>query len=426
MGDAAAGPRMSAVKPAAATAFWFRRISLQERRTFWGCFAGWALDAMDFMLFPLAIPALMATWSLSRVQAGELSSVTLVVSALGGWLAGVLCDRIGRVRTLQLTVLWFAVFTFLSGLAQNYGQFFACRALMGLGFGGEWAAGAVLMGETIRAEYRGRAVGTVQSGWAIGWGAATLLGTLCLTLLPQELAWRAMFMTGLLPALLVFYLRRRVQEPELYHQRSADGPAAASGFLKIFKPPLLRTTLLAALLSTGAQGGYYALTIWLPTFLKTERHLSVLDSGRYLAVIICGAFAGYLAGAHLSDRIGRRRLFYGFAAAAIVVVLVYTRSAIGNSAMLVLGFPLGFCASGYLSGVGPFLTELFPTAVRGSGQGFCYNFGRGIGALFPALVGTLGASLPLGTAIAVFAVGAYALMFVAALLLPETAGRELR
>lgn len=392
-----------------------------ERRAFRGCFAGWALDALDVTLYTFAIPALMAAWGLSRAALGDLASLTLLSSALGGWLAGVLCDRIGRVRTLQLTVLWFSAFTFLCGLAQGWGQFQACRVLMGLGFGGEWAAGAVLMGETIAPRYRGRAVGTVQSAWAVGWGAAALLATFLQLALPPALAWRAMFLAGLLPALLVVYLRRQVEEPQAWLRRRG---APAGRFLDIFRPPLLRTTVLAALLTSGAQGGYYALTTWLPTFLKTERQLSVLDSGLYLGVIIAGAFAGYLAGAHLADRIGRRRLFGVFALAAILVVLAYTHAAIDNRLMLLLGFPLGFCASGYYSGVGPFLTELFPTAVRGSGQGFCYNFGRGVGALFPALVGHL-AGLPLGQAIALFAVMAYALMFAAALLLPETVGREL-
>jgi MFS family permease len=408
--------------------YWLWQIDAQERRTFWACCAGWGLDALDFMLFPLAVPALMAAWDISRGQIGQLGSATLLLSALGGWLAGLLCDRIGRVRTLQLSVLWFAVFTFASGLTRSYGEFFACRALMGLGFGGEWAAGAVLMGETIRAEFRGRAVGTVQSAWALGWGAAVLIATACMTWLPAALAWRAMFLLGLLPALLVLYLRRRVPEPALYLRRKAAAQIGSeqAGILGIFQPPLLRTTVLAALLACGAQGGYYALAVWLPSFLRGERQLSVLDSGLYLAVIIAGAFAGYLLGAHLSDCIGRRRVFYSFSAAAVVVVLAYTHAPLGNGIMLLLGFPLGFCSSGYFSALGPFLTELYPTALRGSGQGFCYNFGRGIGALFPALVGTLGATLPLCTAIAGFAAGAYALMFVAALLLPETAGRELQ
>ena len=181
--------------------------------------------------------------------------------------------------------------------------------------------------------------------------------------------------------------------------------------------------MLAALLTTGAQGGYYAITTWLPTYLKTVRQLSVLNTSGYLAVIIVGSFIGYLVSAHLADRIGRRNTFFLFAVCCFVTVLAYTQFPIDDRTMLALGFPLGFFASGIFSGMGAFLTELFPTRVRGSAQGFTYNFGRGIGALFPSLVGWLGATMPLGQAIGLFAAAAYAVLFLAALLLPETRGR---
>ncbi len=184
-------------------------------------------------------------------------------------------------------------------------------------------------------------------------------------------------------------------------------------------------TILASLLGTGAQGGYYAVTTWLPTFLRTERGLTVVGSTGYLAFLISGSFAGYLVGAWLADRIGRRNLFIIFAIGATVLVVAYTQLPISNEVMWLLGFPLGFFASGYFSGMGAFLTELFPTRLRGSGQGFAYNFGRGIGALFPTLVGYLAKTLPLSQAIAIFAVIAYGLLLIAALLLPETRGKVL-
>jgi fucose permease len=179
------------------------------------------------------------------------------------------------------------------------------------------------------------------------------------------------------------------------------------------------------LLCMGAQGGYYAISTWLPQFLRTARGLTILNSTPYLVVLIAGSFVGYLVGAWMVDRIGRRPTFMIYSVGAVAVVLAYTQLAIGNSAMLVLGFPLGFFSSGYFSGIGPLLTELFPTPVRGSGQGFCYSFGRGIGALFPALVGYLSQSMSLANAMGLFAVAAYGLLFVAALLLPETRGRAL-
>jgi MFS family permease len=151
----------------------------------------------------------------------------------------------------------------------------------------------------------------------------------------------------------------------------------------------------------------------------------VLDSAGYLAVLIAGAFCGYLAGGVLADRIGRRMTFLVFAVCAATVAVTYTTVAFGNAVMLVLGFPLGFFASGVFSAMGAFFTENFPTRVRGVGQGFTYNVGRAAGALFPALVGILSAQMTLGRAIGLFAGIAYGTMAVAAFLLPETKGKVL-
>ena len=403
----------------------FRDMTPPERKTFWACFFGWALDAMDFMIYPLVIGTIIAMWQVDRGAAGLAVTVTLLFSAFGGWVAGYLSDRVGRVRTLQITIIWFSVFTLLCALAQNFNQLIVLRALLGLGFGGEWAAGAILIGETIRPAYRGRAVGSVQSGWAFGWGIAVLLQAATFSLAPPETAWRIMFALGAVPALLVFFLRRHVAEPDIAARARANTTGERPSIWEIFAPGILGTTVLAAMLGTGAQGGYYAVTTWLPTYLRVDRGLTVVGSTSYLAVLIAGSFAGYIVGAWLADRIGRRKLFISFAILASLLVLAYTELPLSNGVMLVLGFPLGFCASAYFSGMGAFFTELFPTRLRGSGQGFAYNFGRGIGALFPTLVGYLSASLSLATAIAIFAILAYGLMLVAALLLPETRGRVL-
>jgi MFS family permease len=404
---------------------WISDLGARERRAFTACVGGWALDAMDVQLYSFAIPALIATWGITRTQAGALGTAALLVSAAGGWLAGWFADRFGRVLTLQIAILWFAAFTFLSGLAQNFNQLFAARAIMGLGFGGEWAAGAVLLGEVIRAQHRGKALGVMQAGWALGWGTAALLYAFFFSILPPQTAWRALFLVGIVPALLVFWVRRYVEEPPVYLE--ARALLAAHGerpsLLEIFRPPLLRVTVLGGLMGTGAQGGYYAVTTWLPTFLRNEQKLSVLDSAGYLAVSIAGAFFGYLSGGFLADRIGRRLTFLFFAIGAGTVAVIYTMIPFGDTAMLVLGFPLGFFASGVFSAMGPFYTEHFPTRVRGIGQGFAYNVGRAIGALFPTLVGST--HLPLGEAIGLFAGLAYSTMAIAAFLLPETRGKVL-
>jgi MFS family permease len=405
----------------------YRDMDLAERRTFWACAAGWALDGMDFMIYPLVIGTIIALWKVDAGMAGLAGTVTLLSSAVGGWLGGYLADRIGRVKTLQFTILWFSFFSLVCAVAQNFDQLLLARAVLGLGFGGEWAAGAVLMGEAIRPQYRGRAVGSVQSGWAVGWGLAVLAQAILFSALPAETAWRWMFVIGALPALLVFYLRRYVTEPEIAAATRAKQAQAGDQppLWEIFSGPILKTTILASLMATGMQGGYYAVTFWVPRFLTTERKLSVVTSTSYLSALIIGSFIGYLVGAWLADRIGRRNLFLIFSIGAIAVVLLYTQLPLTNEVLWMLGFPLGFFASGYFSGMGAFLTELYPTRLRGSGQGFCYNFGRGIGALFPYLVGALSTTTTLANAIAMFAVAAYGVFFLAAFALPETRGRVL-
>jgi MFS family permease len=403
---------------------WWRQLTSQERTAMIAAGGGWSVDAFDFMIYSFAIPALMAAWGMTRAEAGLIATSTLLFSAAGGWIAGALSDRVGRVRMLQITIAWFACFTFLSGFSHSFAQLVALRSLQGLGFGGEWAVGAALVGEVIRPQHRGRAVGTVQSGWALGWGLAAILYAVYFSLLPADLAWRALFWTGSLPALLILYVRRRVREPQRPEAARAEAGRSRQ-FLAIFAPRLLGTTVLASLMATGMQGGYYAVTTWLPTYLKTVRGLSIVDTGAYLVVIVAGSFTGYLTAAWLSDRLGRRACFILFAIGSVLIAVTYTLVPIGNTLMLLLGFPLGFFVSGNFSGVGAFFAELFPGSVRGSGMGFAYNFGRGVGALFPALVGFLSARLSLGTAIGSFASLAYLLVLATVIALPETRGRAL-
>lgn len=409
---------------------WLRAMTGDQLRAFISTFLGWGLDGMDVQIYSFVIPALITLWGISKGQAGLLATVTLLASALGGWVAGMLADRLGRVRLLMITVGWYALFTFLSGFTNSFEQLLVTRTLQGFGFGGEWAAGAVLMGEFATPRNRGKTLGSVQSGWAVGWGVAALAATIIFAILPKSEGWRIMFWIGILPAFLTIFIRRFVKEPEVYSESRdlttrSEGAAVSQNPLEIFQGNLRGTVVLTALLTTGMQGGYYAITTFLPTYLQTVRHLSVLKTGGYLFVIILGSFIGYIVAGYLADLAGRKRTFLWYAIGSAVVVILYAYAPINNTAMLFLGFPLGFFASGIFSGVGPYLTELFPTRVRGSGQGFTYNFGRGMGALFPPLVGFLSGSLGLGTAIAIYATAAYVLVIIVLFFLPETRGKEL-
>ncbi|WP_329123009.1 MFS transporter [Streptomyces sp. NBC_01353] len=403
---------------------WLRALGPRGRRAFGGAFGGYALDSYDFFTLPLSMVAIAAYFSLDKGQTGLLTTVTLVVSAIGGALAGILADRIGRVKALMITVITYALFTVLCGFAPNYETLLLFRALQGLGFGGEWAVGAILVAEYASAKHRGRTLGGVQSAWAAGWALAVIVYTLVFQFVDADIAWRVMFWTGALPALLVVYVRRNVEDaPQAAEIRRTS--AERGSFTAIFKGPLLRTTLFAVLLSTGVQGGYYTLATWVPTFLKTERGLTVVGTGGYLTFLISGAFIGYLTGGYLTDRLGRKKNIAIFAALSALSVLAYTNIPSGaNTLLLVLGFPLGFCMSAIFSGFGSFLAELYPTAVRGTGQGFTYNTGRAVGAVFPTLVGFLAESWGVGGALVFGAVG-YGLAVLALLGLPETRGKEL-
>jgi MFS family permease len=397
---------------------WLEHTSPRERRTLLAGFLGYAVDGFDFMIYTFVIPTLITVLGMTRAQAGYLATAALVTSAAGGWAAGILADRYGRVRMLQITVLWFAAFTCVCGFARSYPELLTARALQGFGIGGEWSVGSVLVAETVAARYRGRAAGLVQSSWAVGWAGAALAYALVYAWAPPALAWKILFWLGIAPAFLVLYVRRQVVESRVPVARRVDP-------LDIFRPPLLRTTALCSLLCTGLLGGYYSVTTWLPTYLATERHLSVGGTSTYLLVLIGGSFTGYLTSAWFSDAVGRRRGFMVFALGGMLLISTYTHLAASDAVMLLLGFPLGFFISGIFSGTGALLTELFPDAVRGSGQGFCYNIGRALGAVCPALIGAASGRGSLGAAIAGVTVAAYVLVIAAAWALPETRGRVL-
>ncbi|WP_326724435.1 MULTISPECIES: MFS transporter [unclassified Streptomyces] len=409
---------------------WLHALGPRGRRAFAGAFGGYGLDSYDYFTLPLSMVALAAYFGLDSGQTGLFTTVTLVVSAVGGAIAGVVADRIGRVKALMITVITYAVFTVACGFAPNYETLLVFRALQGLGFGGEWAVGAILVAEYASPKHRGRTLGAVQSSWAVGWGLAVIVYTVVFQFLDDDLAWRVMFWTGALPALLVVWVRRRVEDaPKAAAVREKS--AKKGSFAAIFKPAtadgpgLLRTTFFAVLLSTGVQGGYYTLATWVPTYLKTERGLSVVGTGGYLTFLISGAFLGYLTGGYLTDKLGRKRNILLFAILSALCILAYANIPSGaNTLLLVLGFPLGFCMSAIFSGFGSFLSELYPTAVRGTGQGFTYNTGRAVGAAFPTTVGFLADSWGVGGALVFGAIG-YALAAVALIGLPETRGKEL-
>lgn len=405
---------------------WYGKLDQTERRTYWACFAGFGLDAMDTTIYALVIPALIATIGLTRPEAGYLATASLAGAAVGGWAAGILADRIGRVRILQLTILMVAGFTFAAAFMSGFWSLLVVRFLQGIGYGGEAAVGGVLISEVIRPALRGRVAASVQSSYAVGYAISVTLLPIIASLFPEEIGWRVFFAIGVVPAVLVFFIRRLVPESGIYAQAKANrdgGPPPP--FWAIFTGAYLRRTATAALMSTGIFGGAYVMITWLPTYLRTALGLSIASSSGYLAMNILGSLVGPLLYGWLSDRIGRRPAFMAFLVLQSGNVAIYLLAPIGAGVTIGLSFFLGAFQGALASGMLPTFAELFPTPIRANGQGFCLGGGRGFGSVVPATVGILAVNLSLGTAMGICALCAYGVAFLAALLLPETAGADL-
>jgi MFS family permease len=347
------------------------------------------------------------------------------MAALGGWIAGILADRYGRVRILQLTILWFSAFTLLSAFTSSFWELMLTRSLQGLGFGGEWAVGAVLISETVNPKVRGRVVGALQAGWAIGYGIAVLLSTALFNYLEPAVAWRVLFGLGVLPAVLVLWIRRNIEEAPVFAATQGARPRKSRP-LEVLTGESRGTALKAILLTFGIYGGNYVMITWLPAYLKLALHLSITNVGGYLVINILGSFAGAFLNGWMADAFGRRRTFIVIACCQAVAVCVYTLAPINLTATMVLGFVLGTLQSGTAAGTGAYIAELFPTRIRGAAQGLCGNAGRAIGAIMPTMVGVLSAKMGLAAAMGMCAGVSYLLVVVAALMLPETRGRDLR
>lgn len=401
---------------------WIRTVPKSAWRALFAAQAGWMLDAMDFVLYIMAIPVLQAEFGFDAKVAGLLATAALLTSAFGGFFFGWLSDKIGRTRSLMLTILVFSFASLGTATSQSVAQLFFWRAVLGLGMGGEWAAGATLVSETWPPEHRGKAIGIMQSGWALGYIAAALLAALVL----PTLGWRWLFALGVLPALLTLWIRRSVAEPKAWREapRAARPPLGA-----LFRSPLGARTAAAVALSTAVMFGYWGLFTWLPSFLaspieKGGAGLGLVKSTAWIIPMQIGAFLGYLSFGFISDKLGRRPSVFLFLTAAAIVVPIYGMMARSPNVLMVLGPLVGFFGHGYFSVFGALLAELFPTELRGTSQGFCYNAGRAMSALAPTTIGVLATTMGLGTALmitsAFFLTGA-GLIF----LLPETRGHRL-
>ena len=361
----------------------WREVDREAWKSLFAAQAGWMLDAMDFLLFTFALRSIQKEFALSSAVMGTLTTVALLAAAVGGIAFGRLADRIGRVRSLSWSIVLYSVATAGLATSQSLAHLLFWRVAVGLGMGGEWSCGSVLVAETWPAEHRAKAAGIMQSGWAIGALAAAGLSALVL----ERYGWRALFVIGIVPALAALLIRLRVREPEIW-SRSVE---ERGSFAEIFRAPYGRRTLAASLVASCVLIAYWGLITWLPTFLSAPPEkggvgLTITKTAGWTVALQLGALAGYLSFGWLADRGGRRTTFTAFMIGAAIVVPLYAHFASRPAALLLLGPIVGFFAHGYFSVFGALLSELFPTRIRATAQGFCYNAGRVASAAAPYLI----------------------------------------
>ena len=391
---------------------------------------GWALDAFDVMLFSLTLASVIKDLGLTKTQAGALGSITLLGGAVGGLMFGHVADRFGRTRALMASVLIYSVFTAACGLSQTLWQFAIFRALLGLGMGGEWASGAALVSETWSTKYRGRALGFMQSSWAIGFAAAAIVVGFVL----PRYGWRAVFFVGVLPAFFTLWVRRNVEEPEVWsaqHARRTDLrelPSSRARFTDMFRGPMLGTTAIVTFMNACALFGWWGLNGWIPAYLSLPSAqggvgLSTATMSWFIVAMQVGMWLGYVSFGYISDVVGRKRVYVAYLLMASVLLPLYGSMSV-PVVLLLLGPFVAFFGTGFFSGFGAVTAEIYPTAIRASAQGFTYNIGRIASAAAPFTVGRLATTHGFSTAFMITGV-AYLLGAIAWTWIPETRGREL-
>lgn len=402
---------------------WWHDADLRARRAFVAASLGWMLDSFDVMLYSMVLASLIEdpTLHLSLSTAGVLNSVTLLAAAAGGIAFGVLADRLGRKRALMAAVLIYSIFTAACGFAQSALQLAAFRILLGIGMGGEWATGAALVSESFPARHRGKALAFVQSAWAIGYGLAALVNLIVMPLW----GWRGVFFVGVLPALFTLWIRRRVEDPPMWQ----SAPRAERGRLSaLFKPGIVGVTAAIALMNSCCLFAWWGLNGWVPAYLRLSPDkggigLSSSTMSWFVIAMQVGMWFGYVTFGFMADAIGRKRTYVIYLLAAAVLLPMYGILRV-PVALLLLGPFVAFFGTGYFSGLGALVAELYPTTVRATAAGFCYNFGRIASAAAPYTVGSVAQSSGFGAAFTI-AGAAFVLAAFAWIWIPETRNREL-
>ena len=402
---------------------WWKTAPRSAKQALVAASLGWMLDSFDVMLYSLVLASLIADLHLSKAAAGTLGSITLLAAAVGGFFFGIIADRFGRTRALMASVLIYAIFTAACGLAQNFVQLAVFRIVLGIGMGGEWASGASLVSETWPAEHRGKALGFMQSSWAIGYALAALVAAVVMPIA----GWRAVFFVGVLPAFFTLWIRRSVEEPEIWKNTRNTASSAMGGVAELFRGKLLPLTIVLTLMNACCLFAWWGFNLWVPAYLSlpiSQGGVGLTSTAMSAVVIVMqiGMWLGYVTFGFVGDAIGRKRTYVTYLLAASALLLLYgtTRTPL---VLLILGPFVAFFGTGYYSGFAAVTAEIYNTRIRSTAQGFTYNTGRIASAVAPFTVGSLAQKHGFGAA---FAIGALSFLLAAFfwIWIPETKGRQ--
>ncbi|MBX3121609.1 MAG: MFS transporter [Nitrospira sp.] len=386
---------------------WMHGVTTYQWLVLFVAWLGWVFDAMDATIYAIVLHPALHELLQAGATGGEVTSeqigwyggivfsVFLIGWALGGIGFGMAADYFGRTKTLIATILIYAVFTGLAALAQEWWHLAIYRFLTALGVGGEWAAGAAIVAETWPEEKRSRAAGILQSAWAFGFFIAAGCN-----LLLKDSGWRMLFLIGILPAFVALLVRRWVKEPERWVQAHEREPRSAHTswlhLVELFRPSLRRDTLIGSTLAFVAVFGVWGATNWAPTLIRGMPDLQGQDSAALaekvsyaIMALNAGALFGYLGFGPLAERFGRRPVF-GLMCLGSLILLPATYFVPHSYAEVLLLLPvLGFFNNGIFSGFPIYLPELYPTRLRATGSGFCFNAGRILASAAPFVTGWL-------------------------------------
>ncbi|OOF81387.1 MFS transporter [Rodentibacter caecimuris] len=391
-----------------------------------GSAVGYAMDGFDLLILGFMLSAISADLSLTPAQSGSLVTWTLIGAVFGGIVFGALSDKYGRVRVLTWTIVLFAVFTGLCALAQGYWDLLIYRTIAGIGLGGEFGIGMALAIEAWPARHRARAASYVALGWQVGVLGAALLTPI---LLPY-IGWRGMFILGIFPAFVAWYLRVRLHEPEIFTQKqtalSAQKTSKLESFKLLVKDKATAKVSLGVVVLTSVQNfGYYGIMIWMPNFLAKQLGFSLTKSGIWTAVTVCGMMLGIWVFGRLADKLGRKPSFLLFQFGAVVSIIAYSQLT-DPTVMLIAGAFLGMFVNGMMGGYGALMAEAYPTEARATAQNVLFNLGRAVGGFGPVVVGAIVSAYSFSLAIAFLAI-IYLIDMIATLaLIPELKGSELK